>query len=192
MIRSIRSLALGLTVVFASGCFGSFPVVHKVYEFNKSFGSKIVQTLVFWAFSILPVYGIAGLADVLIFNLIEFWTGGGGNEIKRAELEDGSTLEMQKVSATEMRLRHYAAADGKLLSETVLLRTGENTLEIVRDGVVVSSAEQLPDGSLRLQQSGREVIVPVEQLREIGARVEQEGNLSAARAAVAPCAVAMR
>lgn len=190
MVRSIRPLALGLTVAFASGCFGSFPVVHKVYEFNKSFGSKIVQTLVFWAFSILPVYGIAGLADVFIFNLIEFWTGGGADEIKRADLEDGSTLEMHRVSATEMRLRHFA--DGQLLSETVLVRTAENTIEVTRDGALVSSAEQLPDGSLRLQQDGRELIVPVEQLREIEARVEQEGSLSAARAALAPCAVAMR
>lgn len=190
MSPSIRSLALGVALVFGSGCFGSFPVVHTVYEFNKSFSSRILQQVVFWAFSILPVYGIAGMADIFIFNLIEFWTGGGAGELRRAELEDGSTLEMEKISATEMRLRHYA--EGQLVSETVLLRTGEQTVEVLSDGELVSSAEQLPDGSLRLQQNGRELIVPAEQLREIESRVEREGNLSAARAVLAPCAVAQR
>ena len=37
--------------------------------------SRFVKTLVFWGLNIIPVYGVAALGDLIIFNLIEFWTG---------------------------------------------------------------------------------------------------------------------
>ena len=103
MRRSIRSLALGTALLFTGGCFGSFPIVNKVYDFNKSFGSKILQQVNVWAFSIIPVYGVAGFLDVVIFNLIEFWTGGGAGELKAMNLEDGSTIEMQDLRDGDAR-----------------------------------------------------------------------------------------
>lgn len=58
-----------------SGCYGSFALTKKVYKFNGSLGAEPVKTLVMWAFDIIPVYGFACFADVVIFNTLEFWTG---------------------------------------------------------------------------------------------------------------------
>ncbi|MBS2029313.1 MAG: DUF3332 domain-containing protein [Deltaproteobacteria bacterium] len=83
-----------------TGCFGSFQLVQKVYGFNKSMGNKFVREIVFLVFVILPVYGLASLADALIFNLIEFWTDKNplamapGETQERVVEQDGKTLKM--------------------------------------------------------------------------------------------------
>ena len=70
-------LALALTGVMISqtGCFGEFGLIRKVYEFNQGVGGKFVNQIVFWAMCVIPVYEVAGMLDVIIFNTIEFWTG---------------------------------------------------------------------------------------------------------------------
>lgn len=58
------------------GCYGSFAFSKKVYDFNGSVsGDKFVNNLVFWLLNVIPVYGFAGFADVVVLNFIEFWTG---------------------------------------------------------------------------------------------------------------------
>ena len=56
-------------------CIGSFALTNKVLAWNKQVGDKFVNELVFVAFWILPVYELSGLADILVINSIEFWTG---------------------------------------------------------------------------------------------------------------------
>lgn len=69
------SLALAL-LVGSTGCYGAFPLTRAVYKFNGECSSnKFVQTLVFWGFVWFPVYGLAGFADAIILNVIEFWSG---------------------------------------------------------------------------------------------------------------------
>lgn len=77
MIKRILSLALAATILFSSsGCFGSFELTKKVWEFNDEVtDSKFVNTLIFYVMYIVPVYGLAVFGDVVIFNLIEFWSG---------------------------------------------------------------------------------------------------------------------
>ncbi|WP_353655047.1 DUF3332 domain-containing protein [Duncaniella freteri] len=54
---------------------GSFALTNKLLSWNRSIGSKIVNELVFIGFWILPVYEVSALADVLVINSIEFWSG---------------------------------------------------------------------------------------------------------------------
>ena len=58
-----------------SSCIGSFGLTNKLLSWNKQVGSKFVNELVFVAFWILPVYEVSGLADILVINSIEFWSG---------------------------------------------------------------------------------------------------------------------
>lgn len=67
-------LIAGTSLVFTS-CIGSFGLTNKVLSWNRSIGSKFVNELVFIAFWILPVYEVTALADVLVVNSIEFWSG---------------------------------------------------------------------------------------------------------------------
>ncbi|MDH6312060.1 hypothetical protein M2137_000823 [Parabacteroides sp. PFB2-10] len=75
--RSLISLvAVGLACnMLFSSCIGSFGLFNKLLDWNRSLDSKLVNELVFVAFCIVPVYGIAYAADILVLNSIEFWSG---------------------------------------------------------------------------------------------------------------------
>lgn len=66
---------LVLVTFVLTGCFGSFNLTRKVYQFNKSQGDKWVQEIVFIVLVAVPVYGLSTLADAIVFNSVEFWTG---------------------------------------------------------------------------------------------------------------------
>lgn len=68
------ALTLASSMMFSS-CIGSFALYNKVLSWNKQVGSKFVNELVFVAFWILPVYELSGIADLLVLNSIEFWSG---------------------------------------------------------------------------------------------------------------------
>lgn len=92
-------LIAGTSLVFSS-CIGSFGLTNKVLAWNKSIGSKFVNELVFIAFCIVPVYEVTALADILVINSIEFWSG------------DNPLTASTKVVDTENG-RYLIACDGK-------------------------------------------------------------------------------
>ncbi len=67
-------LIAGTSMVFTS-CIGSFGLTNKLMSWNKHIGPKFANELVFIAFWILPVYEVTALADLLVINSIEFWSG---------------------------------------------------------------------------------------------------------------------
>lgn len=73
-LTSAIAITLACSLTFSS-CIGSFALTNKVLDWNRQVGSKFVNELVFAAFWILPVYELSALADVLVINSIEFWSG---------------------------------------------------------------------------------------------------------------------
>ena len=65
---------LGGSLLFSS-CIGSFALWNQLKDWNQGIGNKFVNELVFLAFNIIPVYGVAYFADVVVLNSIEFWSG---------------------------------------------------------------------------------------------------------------------
>lgn len=74
MKKVFLTIALAATLLLSS-CIGSFRLTNKCYDWNTSIGDKWINELVFIGLNILPVYEITFLADGIVFNLIEFWTG---------------------------------------------------------------------------------------------------------------------
>lgn len=56
-------------------CIGSFALTNKVLDWNHNVSNKFVNELVFFAFWVLPVYEVTAVADLLVINSIEFWSG---------------------------------------------------------------------------------------------------------------------
>lgn len=78
MKKNILRVGLLLTVCASLGlssCIGSFAMSNRVLSWNKTIGNKLVNELVFVGLWILPVYEVCALADVLVLNSIEFWSG---------------------------------------------------------------------------------------------------------------------
>ncbi|MDE6271171.1 MAG: DUF3332 domain-containing protein [Muribaculaceae bacterium] len=61
--------------LMGSSCIGSFQLTNKMLNWNRQIGNKFVNELVFFAFWILPVYEVSALADLVVLNSIEFWSG---------------------------------------------------------------------------------------------------------------------
>ena len=82
------------SILFTS-CIGSFKLWNNLKDWNQGVGNKFVNELVFIALHIVPVYEIAYLADVIVFNSIEFWSGSNpvaSNETKEIQGENGDYL----------------------------------------------------------------------------------------------------
>lgn len=74
--RFIIPLAIALiSAISFQSCIGSFSLTNKVLTWNKNVNNKFVNELVFFAFWVLPVYEVTALADLLVINSIEFWSG---------------------------------------------------------------------------------------------------------------------
>ena len=71
---TLVAVVLSGSLLFSS-CVGSFGLFNRLSSWNQSVGNKFVNELVFLAFNIIPVYGVAYLADALVINSIEFWSG---------------------------------------------------------------------------------------------------------------------
>ena len=78
MKKKYLSVALVVALagsILTTSCIGSFSLTNKLLSWNKSIGNKFVNEVVFIAFCIVPVYEVTALADVLVLNSIEFWSG---------------------------------------------------------------------------------------------------------------------
>lgn len=72
---SVATILLVAASLGLNSCIGSFSLTKKVISWNQQVGNKFVNELVFFAFWILPVYEVTSLADMLVINSIEFWSG---------------------------------------------------------------------------------------------------------------------
>ena len=70
----IAVLLISSSFLFQS-CLGSFSLTNKVLNWNRNVSNKFVNEVVFFAFWILPVYEVTAVADLLVINSIEFWSG---------------------------------------------------------------------------------------------------------------------
>ncbi len=78
MRKHYLSVAVALTLMGSftfSSCVGSFSLTNKLLSWNKQIGNKFINELVFFCFWVVPVYEVTAMADVLVLNSIEFWSG---------------------------------------------------------------------------------------------------------------------
>lgn len=89
LVSAILGVALLLPL---QSCIGSFALTHKVIKWNNQVGSKFINELVFFAFWIIPVYEVTSVADLIVLNSIEFWSGNNPVEasVKIVETEQGN------------------------------------------------------------------------------------------------------
>ena len=76
-LKRLISLVLILSMSWLGfvQCYGGFALTKKLHGWVGSLGNKWISWIVFLVFVFFPVYGICILADALIFNSIEFWSG---------------------------------------------------------------------------------------------------------------------
>ncbi len=129
--RGVAALLVAVCpTVFTTGCFGSFQLTRKVYEFNRTVSpDKWIRWIAFLAMNVIPIYGFSLWIDALFANSVEFWSGrnpisashdatrelvGPNGELARATRQtDGSILlEVTETDGTRHAVRFAATPDG--------------------------------------------------------------------------------
>lgn len=131
-MKKIFFIAAGLSIMISqTGCFGSFELTKKVWEFNdNTFDNKVVKTLMFYVLNIVPIYGIAGFLDVVIFNLIEFWSGSNPVAMKEGQFEEQFTkidgVDF-KITATKNKMSFQKIDGNNLIDMGQMVYSEEKT-----------------------------------------------------------------
>ncbi|HET6280899.1 MAG TPA: DUF3332 family protein [Polyangia bacterium] len=142
--RAVAFFAVAFCLCSAAGCFGRFRLVNAVYDFNRGVGHKLAESLVMWGLLIIPVYELAALGDILIFNVIEFY-GGSVVVAQDQKLEDGSVVRVERVDGETLRIRHVDASGNA--GSVEIVKVGDKAGYVrSADGRIVGMVEQLPDG----------------------------------------------
>lgn len=114
---AVVCMLMGSTLL--PSCIGSFTLTNKLLAWNKQISNKFVNELVFFAFWVLPVYEVSALADVVVLNSIEFWSGSNpvaagtkiinGNDGRYLVISDkkGYTIKSE-TDGSEVRLNFHA------------------------------------------------------------------------------------
>lgn len=166
MVRKTRGITVLLTVVVATtACFGPFILTKKLYDWNASHTDPWVQQGVFVVTGVLlPVYGIAFLADAVVFNAIEFWTG--VNPLRSSVEADGrrigeATVEGEAVSVDlkvdeegEPYLSVIHRVHGEVQRRFEVVREGDETRVVDESGSWILSAVHRPDGAMAVRWVG--------------------------------------
>jgi hypothetical protein len=117
--KTVFLLALGAFTITQTGCFGEFALTRKAYNWHDGVSSnKFVKSLLLWI-PMAFVYGITGMLDAVIFNLIEFWSG--SNPISMNEGDH----EMQLATIDGIDYRIEATKDTFTTTQLSGAKTGE-------------------------------------------------------------------
>jgi len=158
-VTSLIAKALLIVVLGATmACYGRFPLTRAVYRFNGQVGAdfenrtlgNVTRQVVFWAFVIIPVYHVATLGDVIVLNLIEFWTGSSRDVAMQERLDDGTVVALTPAPGghgAELAI----SKDGRVLATHHLIRVSQGVCEL-RDanGRLLGKSVRIANGDLVL------------------------------------------
>ena len=132
-----------------SSCIGSFGLWSKLKDWNQGLGNKFVNELVYLACNIIPVYAVCYLADALVINAIEFWSGSNPmasiGDVKKIKGENGNYL----VETLENGYSITKEGDENLSME-LIYNKDLNTWNVVADGVSTELLQMNSDGTAQM------------------------------------------
>lgn len=101
-MKKVKVLVMVVAASFMlNSCLGSFSAFNNLRSWNEGAANgKFVNNLIFWGLHIVPVYPLFFIGDLIIFNVIEFWSGSNPIAMKEGEVEsqilvkNGKTYQM--------------------------------------------------------------------------------------------------
>ena len=131
-----------------SSCIGSFGLHSKLVNWNQGIGNKFVNELVYLAFNIIPVYGVCYLADALVINSIEFWSGSNPmasvGDVKKVKGENGNYL------VETLENCYSITKEGETVSMELIYDKNLNTWNVVTDGISTELLQMNNNGTAQI------------------------------------------
>ena len=144
-----------------SSCVGSFGLHSKLSTWNQSISNKFVNELVFLVCNIIPVYGVCYLADAVVINSIEFWTGSNPmasvGDVKQIKGENGNYL------VKTLENGYSITKEGESASMQLVYDKDLNTWNVVADGVSTEIMKMNENGTADINlQTGSKMNVTLD------------------------------
>ena len=144
-----------------SSCVGSFGLHSKLSTWNQSISNKFVNELVFLVCNIIPVYGVCYLADAVVINSIEFWTGSNPmasvGDVKQIKGENGNYL------VKTLENGYSITKEGESASMQLVYDKDLNTWNVVADGVSTEIMKMNENGTADINlQNGSKMNVTLD------------------------------
>lgn len=143
----VAACVFSATILFSS-CVGSFGLFNRLSSWNQTMGNKFVNELVFLALNIVPVYPVAYLADALVLNSIEFWSGSNPmanvGDVKKIKGENGNYL------VENLENGYSITKEGEKTSMELVYDKEENTWNVVAEGETARLLKMNNDGTADL------------------------------------------
>lgn len=147
--------------ILFSSCIGSFGLWNGLKSWNEKVSDKFVNEVIFFAFHIVPVYEIAYLADILVLNSIEFWSGSNPTtasigEVRSVKGENGEYLVKTNEDG------YTISKVGEEKSVDLVYNQEDSTWNAVQDGQCFELVRLNGDGTatVRLQDGTPVTVTP--------------------------------
>lgn len=163
-----------------TSCVGSFGLHTRLADWNQGVGTKFVNELVYLAFNIIPIYPICYLADALVINSIEFWSGSNPmasvGEVKRVKGENGNYL------VETLENGYSITKEGEKESMLLVYDAELSTWNVVAAGTSVELLKMNQDGTASMSlPNGKDLTLTLDAQGVAAARMATEGLCYAVR-----------
>ena len=162
-----RVVALFCVGLMAGGCYGPFNLTRRLHHWNGQVGGRWANEVVFLVFAVAvpAVYGLATLGDAVVFNSIEFWTGnnpvsppmtaGEPRSVTKTIAQGAQKAVLERTDTADGRTMRVKLFDGERLVSSFSVEAGVDQPTVMKDdaGLVIGSAQTLPDGTLVLSDA---------------------------------------
>ena len=124
------AVVAGLGLTSLTGCMGQMATTGLVSKFNlEVVDNRYGREGMFLLLS--PVYGIASVADLFIFNAIEFWTGKNPISGKSPAVVDTPTKNYIKVNdSLDSSLKEVPLSNNSNIDHATMQQIDENTMQM--------------------------------------------------------------
>lgn len=147
-------ILLSGSIMFSS-CIGSFRLWNNLKTWNQNVSDKFVNELVFLAFHIIPVYEIAYLADVIVINAIEFWSGenpiASVGEQKQIKGDDGMNY-----TVTTTKNGYTITKEGEDNAVDLVFNSENKSWNAIQNGMSYELVQMNDDGTVTLSMKDGE------------------------------------
>jgi hypothetical protein len=177
--KGIALVLVAAVGALSAGCFGKFQLTRKLYDINQSIDEKYVRSAATWLF-VIP-YAVTGLLDLVVFNVIEFWTGenpvasapvtkvyaqGNGRTVLTLSRDGSATVavieryEGERLVSTlrihddgRGKVAAVETAAGAKVREVTAIAASGGSLDVTVATAAGTSAERYPASSVRAQET---------------------------------------
>jgi len=148
-MKKFISCAMVGVLILAAGCTGPFALTKKVHAWQTSFDDKWVDEVAFLGCVILPVYSLSALADAVILNSVEFWTG--DNPMDASLSKDGESVKITHQDNGTILIESDAGV-------CVLEKSDAGVCAMDAEGNVLYTAKTGVDNMVRVYNAEGEVV----------------------------------